>query len=727
VLREDSGIGLSVIAPCLNEAASLPELVRRTFTALAMVPCRSELILVNDGSADDTADVVADLQETFATLRIVSHASNRGIHAAWLSGLDAARYSHACLIDSDLQNPPEAIPQLWMEMERTHADVVQGTRSSIEWNNDWRYKASRVLNFLLNLCFADRAVDNKSGFVIAPTRVLKHSLDFPATFRYPNTFIRVGLRSKGYSVAETETLFLPRVAGESFLTGWKSIAAVLGVLRDLPRALVCFGRGQKEVPLVRLGQGELPPPRIRYSRWRRFLRWTYFITMPLHAWHIRPRTRHVYEYLQRTQWMDQPQLRALQREKLKNLIQYSYAHVPYYRDVMVAMGLLPSDILSLDDIQKMPLLSKDDVRENLYFALFSRRHNKRHMHKIATSGSTGQPFVVYADRPQLEFRFATTLRCLEWSGWRFGDRQVRLWHQTLGMSWVQVFKERLDALLLRRTFVPAFELDEPNLQRMVRLLERKKPVLIDGYAESLNFLAAFLQSREIEGLRPKAIMSSAQVLTDQTREAISGAFRCLVLDKYGAREFSGIAYECGESATHHVMDESYLVEVLIDDRPALPGEVGEVVITDLNNYSVPLIRYRIGDLAVAVDAGTPCKCGRSLSQIGRIQGRTQALVHCGDGTWLPGTFFAHFFKDYEHIVSIFQVVQSDPGAFTVRLVPGSQWSAEGEASMIGALSRYASDTSIEVLHVESIPLLRTGKRSPVVSSVSVDFQSMGGR
>ena len=83
------------------------------------------------------------------------------------------------------------------------------------------------------------------------------------------------------------------------------------------------------------------------------------------------------------------------------------------------------------------------------------------------------------------------------------------------------------------------------------------------------------------------------------------------------------------------MDESYIVELLVDGRPAEPGEVGEVVITDLNNFSVPLIRYRIGDLATAVD-GTPCPCGRDLSRIGRIEGRTQAIVYCGTAPGYPG-------------------------------------------------------------------------------------------
>jgi phenylacetate-CoA ligase len=166
------------------------------------------------------------------------------------------------------------------------------------------------------------------------------------------------------------------------------------------------------------------------------------------------------------------------------------------------------------------------------------------------------------------------------------------------------------------------------------------------------------------------------------------------------------------------------VEILVEGRAARPGEVGEVVVTDLNNFSVPLIRYRVGDLAMAVDQSSPCPCGRGLSRIGRIEGRTQAIVHCADGTWMPGTFFAHFFKDYDHLVRFFQIHQSRKGAFTLRIVKGEQWNIEGEAEMLDMLTGFLGDTQVDVEHVDSIPLLRTGKRSPVVSEVREDFQGL---
>jgi phenylacetate-CoA ligase len=290
------------------------------------------------------------------------------------------------------------------------------------------------------------------------------------------------------------------------------------------------------------------------------------------------------------------------------------------------------------------------------------------------------------------------------------------------MSRTQAFKERLDAWFMRRHFVPAFEMSELSLKNLIKTIEKKKPVLIDGYAESLNFIA--MASTTKSKHNPKAVMSSAQQLTESTRSQIENQFGATVLDKYGSREFSGIAYQCLESPHHHVQDESYIVEILVDGRPAKVGEVGEVVITDLNNFSMPLIRYRIGDMAVAVEQ-TPCGCGRPHSQIGAISGRTQALISCSNGVWLPGTFFAHFFKDFDFAVQHFQVTQDTPEKFTLKIVPKSQFTQRVKNQIVSDLQFYTgSGQIIDVSLVDEIPLLKTGKRTPVISNVKLDFQKI---
>jgi phenylacetate-CoA ligase len=258
---------------------------------------------------------------------------------------------------------------------------------------------------------------------------------------------------------------------------------------------------------------------------------------------------------------------------------------------------------------------------------------------------------------------------------------------------------------------------------MIRTIERVQPVLLDGYAEALDFLARYIESVGSSAARPKAIMSSAQTLPKASRKVIEEAFGCAVFDKYGSREFSGIAYECDAHEGHHVVAESYIVEILRDGRPAAPGEVGEVVVTDLNNRCMPFIRYRIGDLAEAMDATVPCRCGRGAPRIGAIEGRVQSIIRGVDGRYLPGTFFSHYLKEFDHAIRRFQIIQAEPDAITFRVAKGGRFSEQVIDEVLTTFRLYLGERMrIDVEFVDDVEILRTGKRIDSVSRLGVDFQ-----
>jgi phenylacetate-CoA ligase len=429
--------------------------------------------------------------------------------------------------------------------------------------------------------------------------------------------------------------------------------------------------------------------------------------------------------LRESQWLSPDKMRALQEDKLHRLVRHAYRHVPFYRERMKEAKLAPEDIRSLEDLQKLPMLTKADVRKHIYFDIMSDNHAKSEILKITTSGSTGEPFVCFVDRVQLEFRWAATLRAQEWTGYRFGDRQLRLWHQTLGLSKTQIAREFADAFLSRRRFIPAYEMSDDSLASFVKQIEDYAPVLLDGYAESFNFLARYLAEHGRMSIQPKGIISSAQTLPDSSRRSIEDAFGCRVFDKYGSREFSGIAYECDAHDGHHVVGEGYIVEILKDGQPAKPGEVGEVVITDLNNHCLPFLRYRIGDLAEAMDASVACACGRGLPRIGKIEGRVQSIIIGSKGQYVPGTFFAHVLKDYDHAIRQFQIVQEERGSIVFKVVKGKRYSDDTLAEVLAVLHRFlGDDLQIHVQFVENVDMVRTGKRLATVSRLGIDFQNV---
>ncbi len=719
-------VELSVVAPCFNEGDNVEELVDRLNAMFARRGLRGEVVLVDDASTDATPTVLRQLAQSVSNLVVCTHPVNRGIEAAWRTGLKAARGTYVCFIDADLQNPPEDVWRLYQELLFSRVDLVQGIRSTLVRERDSRYYLSRGLNVLLNALFGMRTADNKSGFVLGRREILEDTLRHRFAYRYYQTFIRIAAHYRGYSTRDVETLFEKRLAGSSFMSRFP-LRVVVGVIIDLAKALVEFRIVRKRENTIAdfVREVGVREPRPVVQPWRRGLFGLFCATMPMHKWQIRRSARWYYDELRHSQWLTPEQIRELQERRLRALVSHAYYHVPFYRDLFDGAGLGPSDVRTLDDLRSVPLLSKDTVAENLYHGMLSNNHDKRRMLRVATSGSTGEPFVCYADRHQLEIRWAATLRGLEMTGYRFGDRQVRLWHQTIGMGRVQVAQEKLDALLSRRVFIPAFEISDANVEQVLETIRRYRPVLLDGYAESLHLLARHLGQRSLRECGVKAIVTSAQSLPSASRRVIEDAFGCKVFDKYGSREFSGIAWECEAHDGHHVVGESYVVEVLKEGRPALPGEVGEVVITDLNNYCMPFIRYRIGDLAVAMDWGVTCACGRGLSRIGNIEGRVQSIIVGGNGCYLPGTFFAHFFKEYTFLLRQYQIVQHKPGTIMLKLVKGHRFSDQHLADMLAALRQYVgASTEIAVEFVDVVPLGRTGKRQAVISSVPLDYQDI---
>jgi phenylacetate-CoA ligase len=275
-------------------------------------------------------------------------------------------------------------------------------------------------------------------------------------------------------------------------------------------------------------------------------------------------------------------------------------------------------------------------------------------------------------------------------------------------------------------FIPVFEMSDRNIENTFRKLRSFKPILIDGYAEVFNFLAYYIKNHKIIPVKPKGIVSSAQMLPGPSRRIIEGAFECGVFDKFGSREFSGIAYECEAHDGHHIVSECYVVELLRNGKPVAPGEMGEVVITDLNNYCLPFIRYRLGDLAVAMDNTSQCRCGRGLPRIGNIEGRVQAIIIGSNGEYIPSAFFGHFFKDYDYLMRQYQVIQDEPGKILLKIVKGPRFAEEPFAEILKILHRtLGEETEIKVEFVDKVAMVRTGKQHGSISKLNIDFQKLG--
>jgi phenylacetate-CoA ligase len=717
-------MSISVIVPCYNEAGNIIELTSRLDRTLSEFTQEYEIILVDDCSLDKTWEEITYVQKLNSKVKPILHLDNLGMANAWKTGLHNSCYEYSCLIDADLQYQPEDILRLYNEIKFRQPDMVQGARVHIGELKNSRFILSKGLNFLLNFIFSMRLKDNKSGFVLARRDILLDILNTRFSYKTLQTFITISAKSKCYKISEIDVIFKERLVGNSFVSTIP-IKLIGNVLLDLIKGFYEFRISKKKTTIlsdfVKDNSLKGAPER---SVCKKILLLIYFYTMPLHAWLISRNIRTYYNELSKSQWLSREKILELQLEKFKKLIFHAYYHVEYYRDLFDKNNIKPSDIKNLDDIRKIPFLTKDIINNNINGRIIATNVNRKEILKIVTSGSTGVPFTCYADKFQLEMRWASTLRSLEWTGYVFGDRCARLWHQTIGMNFSQIIRESIDAFLSRRIFIPAYSIKKNNLEKYLKKLESYKPVLIDGYAESFNCIAQYIQSGRKIKINPKGVISSAQILPEQSRLVIEEAFNTKVYDKYGSREFSGIAYESIENDVHLVVAENYFVEILNNGVPALPGEVGEVYITDLNNYCLPFIRYKIGDLAVAVEPSRISKCGRGLPLIGKIEGRVQAIIVGDNDKYLPGTFFAHFFKEYPHVIKQYQIIQENYGSVILKIIKADRYTEDQFSKILISLRNFLGvSIDVQVEFLDQIPLGRTGKHQGAISYVKHDLQS----
>ncbi|MEN8182969.1 MAG: glycosyltransferase [Myxococcota bacterium] len=689
----EAGVEVSVLVPCLNEELNLPELAHRILTVFERGGFRGELILVDDHSTDGTAKVIESLTAAHPGLvRGCFHPRNLGIAAAWRSAATEARGSQVVIIDADLQYQPEDLLRLRRAFREHSVDVVQGWRSPVGRFRDKRYYLSRCFNWLLNTVFSMRLRDNKSGYLLCAREVFLDLLSYQGRYHYWQSFLMVAAHAKGYSYREVETLSEPRRQGESFLDR-EAVRASLRSLADLQVAFWeyrvrrrpadaadAFLRAHDRTIDVRPSETRS----LRESAHRAALSWTH-----------RPLTRNVQfhtETLRRTAELPAELLQDLQDEKLRRLVRHCYRNVPYYRSVMQGRGLRPEDIRGQDELAALPILTGHDIRRHLYFDILAEGHDKAEMIRVHGVGSTHEPKVRFVDRSQRELHEAAGRRFRGALGIAFGESHVRI----RSADGVAGLSRRLRRGVDRLAGSVTLTLDdyspagwERHRERLVRL----QPKLIEGTAEVLELLADALRG---PGPRPapRAVVSTCQTLGVDARLQIEEALGCRVYDWYGTGELPLIAAESPSEPGHRYFAEGCIVELLCGGRPAGPGEWGDVVVTDLANYCMPLLRYRTGDRAQAMPEG-------SRQSLGAIEGRPARIFAGTEGRRIPATLLSETFRELGFAVRRFALEPIDEGVIALRLVPGPRFSSDLlESALADLRGRLGPGSRIEVELIE---------------------------
>lgn len=411
------------------------------------------------------------------------------------------------------------------------------------------------------------------------------------------------------------------------------------------------------------------------------------------------------------------ELAAYQDERLRATVAHAYETVPFYRRRFDEQKLKPSDIRGQEDLPKVPLLTRADIRTH-FEDLRSRSVSRGSMRTGHTSGTTGTPLTVGYDADTVWMAYAALDRHYRWAGCRLardGDRIavargnviVPLEQRTPPFWRMNRYQNQL--------LLSSFHLSKQNLPAYFEALARFKPAVLDGYPSTLYLLAKFLQSRG-ETFPLRAAITSSETLYDFQRQVIEERFACRVFDYYALAERVVFSSECERHEGHHLAMEYGIAEVVDGQgRPLPSGSVGKLVGTSLHNMAMPLIRYVTNDMTSFREK--PCSCGRGLKIMDDVTTKAEDVLTLKDGRLISPSVLTHPFKPLDCIEGS-QIIQTDRDSVTVRLIPGPAYTRAHTDHLVTELqARLGDDIRIEVQMVDRLEPAANGKFKWVTSHV----------
>ena len=420
------------------------------------------------------------------------------------------------------------------------------------------------------------------------------------------------------------------------------------------------------------------------------------------------------------------EIRRIQNIRLQALVQHCYKNVPYYTKLFNNLGLKPEDIQRREDLTKLPVLTKQMVRDN-YDDLISLDADKRHYQKGSTGGSTGTPLQFMKDISTWNMQWASSFRAWEWCGFEVGEKLFTLGGNSLVKKrklWTA--KDIFDVVIMRNMKRSSGDVDDCAMQAHYEAMMSYHPKALRGYGSSLVILARYIEKMGLPLCPIKLVITTGEILMPEYRETIERVFKCKVLDEYGCGDGGLDAHECMYHDGMHIAEERCVLEIADQEGNVLPdGEMGHVLATDLGNYVFPFIRYEVGDMAYIKP--DKCPCGRQSRLLGQVIGRAGKLLYNKQGvpispTMLPIMLYRN--NDYHNETNCviynkidrFQIRQDKEANIRILLkLKNPNESHEQFDYCVTNFEKHFVGSKVTLEFVDSIPTMPSGKEDYCVS------------
>jgi len=379
--------------------------------------------------------------------------------------------------------------------------------------------------------------------------------------------------------------------------------------------------------------------------------------------------RNLHEYEQ-TQWRSRDEIEQIQVRRLRALMEHAWRNTTYYREVLTRAGMQPEDFRRLTDLESLPILTKEIIRNRLP-DLKASNIDERRISYSETGGTTGVKMRFCLDKRCLSPKAAATIRQERWAGWDIGETRGLVWPAQQDYVGHFTAKAKLrNALSKREVVLPAAVLDSAKIEAFIAQCRRRRPLILLGFSTPLYLVAGYvLKTPGLEISIPSAI-STGEPLYRHQRKVIEEAFQCEVFDSYRTREVGLVAQECCEHDGMHINAENLHIETLEDKASGTT----KLLVTDLTNFGMPFIRYEIGDAASLSDR--KCECGRGLPILDMGIGRAADVMYTPEGSVISAVTLVLYLVDNGPPVGQVQVIQDRIDHLLVRLtkdpLPGKE-------------------------------------------------------
>ncbi|MBD3189756.1 MAG: hypothetical protein GF308_03890 [Candidatus Heimdallarchaeota archaeon] len=410
-----------------------------------------------------------------------------------------------------------------------------------------------------------------------------------------------------------------------------------------------------------------------------------------------------------------------QQKNLEKILLYSWKYVPYYKKILEEAKVVVNEEILLENFHQVKILDKEILANNFNSLITTNKKFRRNMYTNYSGGSTGTP---------TKFIQAQHYRIREMAAkWyyytlinSFPCKHIKLWGSERDIIQAKFsIRSRMMNFLQQRKILNSFQMTQKNMFDYTNEINKYKPIIIEAYAQSIYELAIFIKNNNLKIFSPEGIIASAGTLYPSMKKLIEDVFQCVVLNRYGTREVGDVACSCEKNQGLHMNIINNYIEILDDNlQPAEPGEIGQIYITKLTNFTMPLIRYKIGDLGIP-SKNTECGCGRGFPLLEFVEGREMSVFKTKDGTIVPAEFFIHFIGVVfnKGIISKFQVIQNDYDKITIKYILQERENLDGYKKQISYAIRrvMGEDCQIFWREVDQIPNLPSGKYLYTLSEI----------